>query len=302
MRLLLQFPEGLKQKALAYAKKYEEQGHEVFLSASPCYGACDIALDEAKAVGAKKIVHFGHARFVTRKLPVAVEYVEYKLDFDLDLLFDVLQQLKQYKKIAIGTTVQYAHKIDAVKKILRTNGFIPLTGKGTAAIYEAQVLGCDAVAVTRFEKEADAILFIGDGKFHYLAIDSDKPVFVFHPKSGKLERIDAEIAAYRKKRKGALLRAVDAKTFGIILSTKLGQFNLKLAEWVKKELIKRGKTAEILVANEIEPVSLNNFMAFECYVTTACPRLAEDREEFTKPVLDMLLFKEYLRVIDELNK
>ncbi len=251
MRILLQFPEGLKQEALAHAKKYEKQGHEVFLSASPCYGACDVAIDEAKAVGAKKIIHFGHARFVKKKLPIAVEYVEYKLDFDLNSFTNVIPQLKQYKKIAIGTTVQYVHKIDSVKKLLRTNGFIPLTGKGTAAIYESQILGCDATAVTRFEKQADArepgegadkksqfladaILFIGDGKFHPLAITSDKPVFVFHPKSGKLERINDEINAYRKKRKGALLKALDAKTFGIIISTKIGQMNVKLAEWARK--------------------------------------------------------------------
>lgn len=300
MKLLLQFPEGLKQEALAHAKKYESQGHEVFLSASPCYGACDVALDEAKAVGAKKIIHFGHARFVKKKLPIAVEYVEYKLDFDLDSLASVIPQLKSYKKIAIGTTVQYVHKIDSVKKLLRTNGFIPLIGKGTAAIYEAQVLGCDAIAVTQFEKQADAILFIGDGKFHPLAIYSDKPVFVFHPKSGKIERINDEINAYRKKRKGALLKALEAKTFGIIISTKIGQMNVKLAEWAKKELIKRGKNAEILVANEIEPTSLNNFMVFDCFITTACPRLAEDREEFVKPVLDLMLFREYLELVDKL--
>ncbi len=69
----------------------------------------------------------------------------------------------------------------------------------------------------------------------------------------------------------------------------------------KKELIKRGKNAEILVGNEIEPTSLNNFMAFDCFITTACPRLAEDREEFVKPVLDLFLFKEYLKLIDTLR-
>lgn len=300
MKILLQFPEGLKQEAITYAKKYEAEGHEVFLSASPCYGACDIALDEAKAIGAKKIIHFGHARFIKRKLPISVEYVEYKLDFKIDLLAKVIPQLKQFNRIAIGTTVQYVHKIGQVKKLFTTNGILPLTGKGNAAIYESQILGCDASAVMQF-KDADAILFIGDGKFHYLAIDSDKPVFVFHPKSGNIERIDAEISAYKKRRKGALLKAIEAKTFGVLLSIKPGQANLKLAEWVKKELVKRGRNAQILVANEIEPISLNNFMAFDCYITTACPRLAEDREEFTKPVLDMALFKEYLSMIDELG-
>ena len=63
MKILLQFPEGLKQKAVEIAKKYEKKGDVVFLSAAPCYGACDLALDEARAIGAKKIIHFGHSPF-----------------------------------------------------------------------------------------------------------------------------------------------------------------------------------------------------------------------------------------------
>ena len=47
MRILLQFPEGLKQEALSHAKKLEKEGNEVFISASPTFGACDLALDEA---------------------------------------------------------------------------------------------------------------------------------------------------------------------------------------------------------------------------------------------------------------
>ena len=39
MRILLQFPEGLKQKALGHAKALELEGNEVFISASPTYGA-----------------------------------------------------------------------------------------------------------------------------------------------------------------------------------------------------------------------------------------------------------------------
>src|SRR3989339_335352 len=52
VRILLQFPEGLKKEALSHAIQYRKEGHEVFLSASPCYGACDLAYAEAEAVKA----------------------------------------------------------------------------------------------------------------------------------------------------------------------------------------------------------------------------------------------------------
>jgi len=304
MRILLQFPEGLKQEALKHAEKYEREGHEVYLSASPCYGACDIALEEARTVGADKIVHFGHAKFVRKDVGIPVEYVEYVLDFSTDSLKSVLPHLKNFKSVAIGTTVQYAHKLKAIKDFFGKNGKKVFTGKGTMALHEGQILGCDAHAVTQFENKADAILFIGDGQFHYLAIDAKdtkKPVFVFHPKSGKTEKINQEIERLRKRRRGAIIKAVDARTFGIVISTKVGQFNMGMAEWAKKGLAKRGKKSALLVANEIEPLSLNNFMTFDCYIITACPRIADDLEEFGKPVLSLEMLKELFGILDSMK-
>jgi 2-(3-amino-3-carboxypropyl)histidine synthase len=75
MRILLQFPEGLKQQALSHAKRLESEGNEVFVSASPTFGACDLALDEARAINADKLVHFGHCEF--QKVDFNVEYVAY---------------------------------------------------------------------------------------------------------------------------------------------------------------------------------------------------------------------------------
>jgi 2-(3-amino-3-carboxypropyl)histidine synthase len=134
-----------------------------------------------------------------------------------------------------------------------------------------------------------------------LAIDINKPVFVIQPKSGQIRQINDEIEKLRKKRKGAILAAVDAKSFGILVSTKPGQFNLLLAEKMKKELEAHGKLAEILVSGEISASALNNFMSFECYVVTACPRLADDREMFGRPVLSAGMYNEFMRIIKEIG-
>jgi len=302
MKILLQFPEGLKQEALAYAAKYEKEGHEVYLSASPCYGACDLALDEARWISADKLIHFGHAKFMKKVLDMPVEYIEYHLDFPTESLSTALESLKPYSKIALGTTVQYTHKLKAIREFFESQGKTILIGKGHWAIHDAQILGCDAIAVTQFEKEANAILFIGDGDFHSLAIDSDLPVFVFHPKSNKINQINDQIERMRKRRKGAILKASEANCFGIIISTKPGQFNPDYAKWAKEEVEKRGRSAALLIANEIEPTALSNFLSFDAFVTTACSRLAEDSEEFTKPVLDMKMLKDTLELIDAINK
>ncbi|MCJ7456558.1 diphthamide synthesis protein, partial [Candidatus Bathyarchaeota archaeon] len=61
-RVLLQLPEGLKPLAARLAKKLQdESGAEVFVSGDPCYGACDLALEQMKQLHADLLIHVGHA-------------------------------------------------------------------------------------------------------------------------------------------------------------------------------------------------------------------------------------------------
>src|SRR5271170_2699404 len=112
MRILLQFPEGLKQEALRHAKKLEAEGHEVVISASPTFGACDLALDEARNIKAEKLVHFGHAEF--HHVDFNVEYISYEVDADLSILLKSLEKLEKFKTIGIMTTIQHIHQLDKV--------------------------------------------------------------------------------------------------------------------------------------------------------------------------------------------
>ena len=105
MKILLQFPEGLKQEALKHAKKLELEGNEVFISASPTFGACDLAIDEAKNLGAEKLIHFGHAEF--HKVDFNVEYISYSYDAPLELLPKSLEKLEPFNTIGLMTTIQH---------------------------------------------------------------------------------------------------------------------------------------------------------------------------------------------------
>ena len=305
MRILLQFPEGLKKNALSEAKKLEGGGHEVYLSASPCYGACDLALEEAKAVGAEKLIHYGHSRYI-KELPagteIEVEYREHKMDVPIENLSKLLPAIGDAKEIVLCMTVQHAHQLQDMKKALEARGLKVLTGKGCFTTYEGQVLGCDASAATSAAKGADAIVYIGTGKFHPTAIDSEKPVYSFNPFTGETTQMNEEIEKLRKRKRGALLKALESDSFGILLSTKPGQLCVDAAKWAQEELRKRGKEAHILIANEISPGALENFRSFGCYVNTACPRLAEDAELFEKPILNAVDLKLLLEQLDRAQK
>ncbi len=298
MIILIQFPEGLKQKASELAKRYEAEGHEVFFSASPCYGACDLALDEARWINADKIVHFGHNRFIRTELPIPVEYVPYHVDIEIRKLEAVLPSLKDHKNIALAMTVQHVHQFDEMKEFFEKNGKKVFAEKGELAEEIGQVLGCDAGAVKKVQDKVDAVVFVGSGGFHPLAIDIDKPVFSFNPYSGSVTDVSADVERLKKRRKGAIAKALTCKRFGILASTKPGQLSMANARWAKEELEKRGFEASILVANEFEPMTINNFMDFDCYVNTACPRIADDQEKFGKPVLNIGMLRGLFDMMD----
>ena len=58
-RVVLQFPEGLKRRSAEMVAALKDAGFEVVVSGDPCYGACDLALENLGS--SDVLVHFGHA-------------------------------------------------------------------------------------------------------------------------------------------------------------------------------------------------------------------------------------------------
>lgn len=57
----LQFPEGLKTRALRVAREIESStGARVVVMTDPTYGACDLKEEQADRLGLDLVVHFGH--------------------------------------------------------------------------------------------------------------------------------------------------------------------------------------------------------------------------------------------------
>ncbi len=303
MRILLQFPEGLKQEALKHAKKLEAEGHEVFVSASPTYGACDLAIDEAKNIGAEKLVHFGHAEF--HKVDFNVEYIPYYVDADLGILERAVEPLKEFRRIGLVTTVQHMRQIDRVAEFLRSNGKEVVIGRPYGfAKSKGQILGCDAGSAATIDRDVDAFMYFGGGMFHPLGalLMTTRPFLVVEPFAGTVEFIDRYREIYRKRSRGKILASVDAKAFGILVTTKNGQSNMPMAKILKARIEKSGLSAAILVANTFNFESLDNMLEFDAFVNTACPRIAiDDSDRTRKPLLSANELNEVLRIREELR-
>jgi len=198
---------------------------------------------------------------------------------DVELVTDNILEKVDCKKLGLVTTAQFVDDLEEIKKRLEKAGKTVVISPGRPN--PGQVLGCDVLAA----EGADCYVYIGTGHFHPLrvAVETKKPVFIAYP-SGGIERVsEGAIMKHEKIRAARLHRFKEAKTVGILVSTKPGQNRMMQALSLKKKLAGRKETF-ILAANEIKPDYLLGYDV-DAWVNTACPRISEDK--FDKPIVDI---------------
>jgi 2-(3-amino-3-carboxypropyl)histidine synthase len=286
-KILIQIPVGLKHKVLEFASK--AKGTPIIWCEN-CWGACDIPQDQARNLGCGRIVHYGHTQFTKTDIPV--EYIEYRIPTDpIPVLEKNWEKLASFRRFGLVTSLQFLDTLEPVKKYLESKGkcvVISKERKGDHHLYPGQLLGCDASVALEIADSVDCFLHIGSGKFHPLAVSlkQAKPVLMVDLERRELVDLTAITMLLTKQRYAAIAIAKDAKTWGILITTKLGQSSVGLAEQLKEKLEKAGRTAHLLAMDEITPDKLLG-IPLDAYVSTACPRLAvEDRTQYKKPFLN----------------
>jgi 2-(3-amino-3-carboxypropyl)histidine synthase len=300
-RVLLQLPEGLKPEGPRLAAVVEKASALPIISADPCYGACDLAVDEAEHLGADLIVHFGHARMLKHE-KVPTVYVEARATVAVDEAVEKsLPLLGDWNPIGLATTVQHIQLLDEVRESLVRAEKTVVIGDAGKINYAGQVTGCNYTNVKSIADEVEAFLFIGGGRFHALgiALATSKPTVVADPYEGRAYSITMDAQAVVKQRWAGVKQATRAKVFGIIIGLKPGQLHLETALHVKEAVEKSGKTALLLAINEVTPETILNFPSIDAYVNTACPRISlEAPAKFSKPVLTV---NEFMVVVGEVS-
>ncbi len=289
-RILVQLPDGLKAEGPRLASLIRDRtGAEVFVSAVPAWGACDLSLDAASRLKADLLVHYGHNEFLrdgSNGIPVV--YVPAKSNHEVVPVVEKSISLLQGRRIGLATTVQHLHVLPEVQSFLAGKGFtIHLPGRGPWAHENGQVLGCDYFGLRRIQTNVDSFLIVGS-YFHGLgaALSVDKPTILADPYDGSVRLLDEDRDRIVRQRFAMIEKARKAQSFGIIVSTKPGQCNPQIAASILQQLESTGKTGTLLYADEVVPEKLMDFTGLEAFVDTACPRLAlDDPERFPKPIL-----------------
>jgi len=292
-RILLQIPEGLKNHFTKFVEHVEkETGAIVNISADPCYGACDIANSDIEKLKIDFVIQIGHAPFpFIKNYIVPTAFVNAIVNLDVSKVIEKAIPILSGNKVGLVSTAQHIHLLNKVNNILLENNIEAFIGKGDRRIEKkGQIIGCNFSAATDISDSIDMFLFLGDGVFHPLGLklSTKKPVVICNPYTNEVQKseLDDIKDMILRQRYGAIARSKDARIFGIIVGSKLGQQRIDLAYEIKDKLDSCQKESYILISNNFNPANLEGFRNIDCLVSTACPRIAiDDYMQYNTPII-----------------
>ncbi|HDO19473.1 MAG TPA: diphthamide biosynthesis enzyme Dph2 [Thermoplasmatales archaeon] len=290
-KVLIQLPDGIKRYATSIAR-YIEDGTDcgIVISSSSCYGACDIAIHDAKSIRADAILHLGNLPIPNLSFPIPIIFASVEMDTKMGFIEKSLKFLEG-KRVGIATTAQHINCLGDIVDILTRNGFHPIISKGNDRIAKkGLVLGCNFTSITSIQDKIDSVLFVGTGLFHPLglAFAVDKPIIAVNPITGEITKDELKVEKRKmlKRRFAVIEKAKNANSFGVLVSSKPGQSRIGLAENIMNELKQNGKESYMMICDNIDPMQISNFSEIDCIISTACPRIAlDDYCNFDIPIL-----------------
>ncbi len=310
-RILIQVPEGMLDYPLKQIIKEINDFSkelEIFVSGDPSYGVCDVATNLAKILDCTLLIHFGHTSFrFEKKIQISLKnlgiqlllipaFVNINISPFLPKLLDKLVELN-WKQVILVSTAQHLNILASVESFLVSNG-IEVRNQ-----IERQILGCHVLNARRNKQESvDGVISLHAGTFHTngMILILDTPIIQLDPYNGDIQYYSSEIRRQTiQKRYIEIHKSKNAKTWGIISSSKLGQFSKSKIKNIK-EIMAGNNLDSITVATEkIDFSALSNITWVDAWVNTACPRLAfDDQFRVEKPIIS---YKEFLYLYNQLS-
>jgi len=215
-------------------------------------------------------------------------HVDVRLDVN-HLVETVCHNFSKDQNLVIMGTVQFisgmTEALDILQKEFLTNsksGSVPQV----KPLGLGETLGCTSPHVPQ---EADAVIFVCDGRFHMESAMIQNPhvsFFRYDPYARSLTREGYEHAELHRQRKAAIATSKGASFIGLILGTLGRQGSIGILEELERLLDAKGIGYFTLLLSEVSPQRLALFPSVECWIQVACPRLSMDwGEAYKKPLL-----------------
>jgi len=279
-------PDGIlpqiQQTAINITEKF---GIPAYVLADTTWGTCDLNSNAGKILGTGIQFNIGHT-INTESIEKNVILIDAFDDVGFDGVAKKCAEILSGKTIGLVTDSQHLHQMKKVEGIFTNNGVKVKIGKGGGQLNDGQVFGCEFYPVTKLKKDVDAYVFLGQSNFHAsgIALSTNMPTYVLDPYFNEVREVTEFAQKLKKKATLAIYKAVDAKSFGIIIGLKEGQLSKLFALQFKKDLEKEGKTVQLFALTDITSERLNNLKGIDAFIQVACPRISTDNQ-FDKPVL-----------------
>ncbi|WP_446753085.1 2-(3-amino-3-carboxypropyl)histidine synthase subunit 1/2 [Vulcanisaeta sp. JCM 16161] len=295
VKVLVETPLGFKNVGLEVVRYLNDKGYRAYLSGQNVWGACDFSV-----VGDYQyVIHLGHAlppniiRIISGNFRVRrrdfSDVIIIEVENGPTVLFSAIyyeprpellsrarDALSNFIKLGINPFIAYSlpYKFYA-QEIAETLN---------APIAPGPITGC----FINFPIPS-TVLFIGSGYFYPLTFKLLKPqttVYLFDVFRGVVENVDNVYRRYLAMKVKAIQDFNSARSVGIVISRKPGQYRPDLIEALVNRLRRLGKEFVIIDLNEVSPDYVNN-LPVDAVVNTACPRIGiDDLDRFMKPVVN----------------
>ncbi|KAF2400269.1 hypothetical protein EJ06DRAFT_493926 [Trichodelitschia bisporula] len=297
-KVALQMPEGL----LLFATTISDilttfcPGIETIIMGDVTYGACCIDDFTARALGCDLLIHYAHSCLI----PVSVTQIKTLyvfVDISINkahLCASITRNFEPTKTLALVGTIQFNATIHEIAAQLRAEGYTILVPQ-IAPLSKGEILGCTSPALSADKaaasvaNQADALLYVGDGRFHLesaMIHNPQLPAWQYDPYSRRLTRETYDHEELYSLRREAIMMAKKARRWGLILGTLGRQGNPHTLVMIEKMLREKGIEVVHLALSEIFPGKLGTMMDVEAWVQVACPRLSIDwGYAFPRPLL-----------------
>uniref|UniRef100_UPI00398F889E 2-(3-amino-3-carboxypropyl)histidine synthase subunit 1 isoform X2 n=1 Tax=Pristiophorus japonicus TaxID=55135 RepID=UPI00398F889E len=287
-RVALQMPEGLQMFVCAIADIIERfTGADTLIMGDVTYGACCVDDFTARALGADLMVHYGHSCLVPIDATAGIKMLYVFVDIKIDAAHFVDTIRFNFPKgsaLALVSTIQFVAALQSTSQDLRSEYDICVPQ--CKPLSPGEILGCTSPHI---EKPVDAIVYLGDGRFHLESIMIANPgvqAYRYDPYSKILSREYYDHEAMQAIRKDAIATAAKAKVWGLILGTLGRQGSPKIMEHLESQLQALKVPYINVLLSEIFPDKLRLFQEVDAWVQVACPRLSIDwGKAFSRPLL-----------------
>lgn len=285
-RVALQMPEGLTMFATTLCDIIETFTEaDTVIMGDVTYGACCIDDFTAVALGVDLLVHYGHSCLIpidqTSSIKVLYIFVDIKID-PSHFIETIKVNFPSKTHLALVSTIQFVTTLHSVAKNLRIEEYM-VTVPQTKPLSPGEILGCTAPKL-----QADAIVYLGDGRFHLESIMIANPTisaYKYDPYDKKFTKEEYDHVLMKANRQKQVKTAESASNFGLILGTLGRQGSTKVLANLEKQLSNSDKHYVKILLSEIFPSKLALF-GLDAFVQVACPRLSIDwGTAFPKPLL-----------------